>query len=92
MLTRINRIKLGYIGEWIQRKHKPKSQITTGKSNMKIWVVMAKVEELQARGVERVFDSIEKAKQYSEDQYKNEIRHFVNIGGIDRSIEEWEVE
>ncbi len=53
---------------------------------------MAKVEELQARVVERVFDSIEKATQYSEDQYKNEIRHFVNIGGIDRSIEEWEVE
>jgi cytidylate kinase len=66
--------------------------MTTGKSNMKIWVVMAKVEELQARVVERVFDSIEKAKQYSEDQYKKEIRHFVNIGGIDRSIEEWEVE
>lgn len=92
MLTRINRIKHGYIEEWIQRGHKPKSQITTGKSNMKIWVVMAKVEELQARGVERVFDSIEKAKQYSEDQYKKEIRHFVNIGGIDRSVEEWEVE
>jgi hypothetical protein len=92
LLTRINRIKHGYIGEWIQRGHKPKSQITTGKSNMKIWVVMAKVEELQARGVERVFDSIEKAKQYSEDQYKKEIWHFVNIGGIDRSIEEWEVE
>jgi len=53
---------------------------------------MAKVEELQARVVERVFDSIEKANQYSEDQYKKEIRHFVNIGGIDRSIEEWEVE
>ncbi len=66
--------------------------MTTGKSNMKIWVVMAKVEELQARVVEGVFDSIEKAKQYSEDQYKKEIRHFVNIGGIDRSIEEWEVE
>jgi hypothetical protein len=59
---------------------------------MKIWVVMAKVEELQARGVERVFDSIEKAKQYSADQYKKEIWQFVNIGGIDRSIEEWEVE
>jgi hypothetical protein len=92
LLTRINRIKHGCIGEWIQRKHKPKSPVTTGKSNMKIWVVMAKVEELQARVVERVFDSIEKANQYSEDQYKKEIRHFVNIGGIDRSIEEWEVE
>jgi hypothetical protein len=47
---------------------------------------------LQARGVEKVFDSIEKAKQYSEEQDKKEIRHFANIGGIDRSVEEWEVE
>lgn len=53
---------------------------------------MAKVEELQARGVERVFDSVEKAKQYSEEQDKKEMRHFVNTGGINRSIEEWEVE
>jgi hypothetical protein len=53
---------------------------------------MAKVEELQASGVEKVFDPIEKAKQYSEDQDKKEIRHFVNIGGIDRSVEECDVE
>jgi hypothetical protein len=59
---------------------------------MKIWVVIAKVEELKARGVERVFDSVKKAQQYSEEQDKEEIRNFVNIGGIDRSIEEWEVE
>ena len=59
---------------------------------MKIWVVMAKVEELQARSVERVFNSKEKAEQYSEDQDKQETRHLVNIGGIDRSIEEWDVE
>ena len=59
---------------------------------MKIWVSMAKVEELQARSVERVFNSKEKAEQYSEDQGKKEIRHLVNIGGIDRSIEEWDVE
>jgi hypothetical protein len=59
---------------------------------MKIWVVMAKVEELQARSVERVFISKEKAEQYSEDQDKRETRHLVNIGGIDRSIEEWDVE
>ena len=78
--------------EWIQRVNKPKSQLTTCKSNMKIWVVVAKVDELQARGVERVFDSVEKAKQYSDEHDKKEIRHFVNIGGIDRSIEEWEVE
>ena len=59
---------------------------------MKIWVVIAKVEELKARGVERVFDSVKKAQQYSEEQDKKEMRNFVNIGGIDRSIEEWEVE
>ena len=59
---------------------------------MKIWVGMAKVEELQARSVERVFNSKEKAEQYSEDQDKKEIRHLVNIGGTDRSIEEWDIE
>jgi hypothetical protein len=59
---------------------------------MKIWVVMAKVEELQARSVERIFNSKEKAEQYSEDEGNKETRHFVNIGGIDRSIEEWDVE
>jgi hypothetical protein len=52
---------------------------------------MAKVEELQASSVERVFDSEEKAQRYSEEKDKEEIRHFVNIGGIDRSVEEWEV-
>jgi hypothetical protein len=30
---------------------------------MKIWVVMAKVEELQARSVDKVFDSKDKAEQ-----------------------------
>ena len=59
---------------------------------MKIWVVIANVEELQARSVERVFNSKEKAEQYSEDQDKKEIRHLVNIGGTDRSIEEWDIE
>jgi hypothetical protein len=59
---------------------------------MKIWVVMAKVEELQARSVDRVFDSKEKAEQYSKEQDKKETRHFVNIVGIDRSVEEWDVE
>ena len=59
---------------------------------MKIWVVMAKVEELHARAVERIFNSKEKAEQYSKEQDKKEIRHLVNIGGIDRSIEEWDVE
>jgi len=31
---------------------------------------MAKVEELQARSVDKVFDSKEKAEQYSEEQDK----------------------
>jgi hypothetical protein len=59
---------------------------------MKIWVVMAKVEELQGRSVDKVLDSKEKAEQYSKEQDKKETRHFVNIGGIDRSVEEWDVE
>jgi hypothetical protein len=63
-----------------------------GQLVMKIWVVMAKVEELQARSVDKVFDSKEKAEQYSEGQNRKEMTQFVNIGGIDRSIEEWDVE
>jgi hypothetical protein len=59
---------------------------------MKIWVVMAKVEELQARSIDKVFDSKEKAEQYSEDQNKKEIIQLVNIGGIDRSVEECDIE
>jgi hypothetical protein len=59
---------------------------------MKIWVVMDKVEELQARSVEMVFNSRAKAERYSEEQDKKEIGHFLNISGIDRSIEEWEIE
>jgi hypothetical protein len=58
---------------------------------MKIWVVIAKVEELQARSVDKVLDSKEKAEQYSKEQDKKETRHFVNIVGIDRSVEEWDV-
>ena len=59
---------------------------------MKIWVVMAKVEELQARSVEMVFTSRAKAERHSEEQDKKENQHFLNISGIDRSIEEWEIE
>jgi hypothetical protein len=59
---------------------------------MKIWVVLSKVEELQACCFEGVFDSKEKAEQYSEGQNRKEMTQFVNIGGIDRSIEEWDVE
>lgn len=59
---------------------------------MKIWVVVAKVQELQARSVERVFNSKVKAEKYSEEESKKDIKNLVNIDGIDRSIEEWEVE
>jgi hypothetical protein len=59
---------------------------------MKIWVVVAKIEELQARSIDKVFDSKEKAEKYSEEQDKEETRHFVNIGRIDRSVEEWDIE
>ena len=76
----------------MRRKHRPKSQIMTASVSqaMKIWVVMAKVEEIQARSIDKVFDSKEKAHKYITEQEKSE--HFVNLGGIDRSIEEWEVE
>jgi hypothetical protein len=40
---------------------------------MKIWVVSAKVEEIQAEGVDRVFDSKEKADMYVKEQQMNEI-------------------
>ena len=56
---------------------------------MKIWVVVAKIEELQARGVDKVFDSKEKAEKYSEEQGKEETRHFLNIGGIDVPQKNW---
>jgi hypothetical protein len=55
-------------------------------------VVIAKVEELQARSVEMVFTSSAKAERYSEEQDKKENGHFLNFSGIDRSIEEWKVE
>jgi hypothetical protein len=58
---------------------------------MKIWVVLAKVEELQARSVDKIFNSKEKAQKYVAEQEKKS-EHFVNLIGIDRSIEEWEVE
>jgi hypothetical protein len=57
---------------------------------MKVYIVMAKVEELQARSVDKVFDSKEKAERYIIEQQKSE--YFVSLSGIDRSIEKWEVE
>jgi hypothetical protein len=81
----------------MRRKYRLNSQIiiaTTKTASVnqttKIWVVMAKVEEIQARSIDKVFDSKEKAHKYITEQEKSE--HFVNLGGIERSIEEWEVE
>jgi hypothetical protein len=65
-------------------------QETQVSQNMKIWVVMAKVEEIQARSIDKVFDSKEKAHKYMTEQEKSE--HFVNLAGIELSIEEWKVE
>ena len=59
---------------------------------MKIWLVMDRVEELHATSVEMVFNSRTKAERYSEEQDKKENGHFLKISGIDRSIEEWEIE
>jgi hypothetical protein len=81
----------------MRRKYRLNSQIiiaTTKTASVnqttKIWVVMAKVEEIQARSIDKVFDSKEKAHKYITEQEKSE--HFVNLDGIDRSIEEWEVQ
>jgi hypothetical protein len=57
---------------------------------MKVFIVMAKVEELQARSVDKVFRFREKTERYVSEEKNHE--HFVNLSRIDRSIEEWEVE
>ena len=50
---------------------------------------MAKIEDLQARSVDKVFDSKEKANKCVS---KHKDDNLVNISGIDWNIEEWEVE
>jgi hypothetical protein len=57
---------------------------------MKVWIVMAKVQEIEARSVDKVFDSREKAVRYVKEQEKAE--HLPNLSGFDRTIEEWEIE
>jgi hypothetical protein len=57
---------------------------------MKVCIVMAKVEELQARSVDKAFHLREKAERYEREQERDE--QFVNLSGFDRSREEWEVE
>jgi hypothetical protein len=57
---------------------------------MKVWVVIAKVEEIQARSVEKVFDSKEKANKYVREQEMEEM--LPNLSGFEHTVEEWEVE
>lgn len=57
---------------------------------MKVWIVLAKVQEIEARSVDRVFDSKEKAERYVKEQEKSE--SLPNLSGFDRAIEEWEIE
>jgi hypothetical protein len=57
---------------------------------MKVWIVLAKVQEIEARSVDKVFDSREKAERYVKEQEKSE--SLPNLSGFDRAIEEWEIE
>jgi hypothetical protein len=56
---------------------------------MKVWIVMSKVQEIEARCVDKVFDSKEKA-DYVREQEKRE--NLPNLSGFDRTVEEWEIE
>lgn len=51
---------------------------------------MAKVQEIEARGVDKVFDSRVKADRYVKEQGKT--KPLPNLSGFDRTIEEWEIE
>lgn len=57
---------------------------------MRVWIVMAKVQEIEARSVDKVFDSKEKADRYVREQENKE--NLPNLSGFDRTIEEWEIE
>jgi Mg2+ and Co2+ transporter CorA len=57
---------------------------------MKVWIVMSKVQEIEARCVDKVFDSKEKADNYVKEQEKRE--NLPNLSGFDRTVEEWEIE
>ena len=76
----------------VQNIQSPKDaeKVNNNYLTMKVWIVLARVEELQARSVDKVFDSREKAEKYIREQEKRE--NFVNLSGFDRSIEEWKVE
>jgi hypothetical protein len=57
---------------------------------MKVWIVMSKVQEIEARCVDKVFDSKEKADSYVREQERGE--NLPNLSGFDRTVEEWEIE
>jgi Mg2+ and Co2+ transporter CorA len=57
---------------------------------MKVWIVMSKVQEIESRCVDKVFDSKEKADNYVREQEKRE--NLPNLSGFDRTVEEWEIE
>ena len=57
---------------------------------MKVWVVLAKVEEIEASSIDKVFNSIEKADKYVKEQQKNEI--LPKLSSFEHTIEEWKVE
>jgi hypothetical protein len=57
---------------------------------MKVWIVMSKVQEIEARCVDRVLNSKEKADNYVREQEKRE--NLPNLTGFDRTVEEWEIE
>jgi hypothetical protein len=58
---------------------------------MRVWVVMAKIEDIQASSssIDSVFDSREKSIKYVL-EHKDD--NGGNIRGIDWNIEEWNVE
>ena len=51
---------------------------------------MSKVQEIEARYVDKVFDSKEKADSYVREQKRGE--NLPNLSGFDRTVEEWEIE
>jgi hypothetical protein len=57
---------------------------------MKVWIVMSKVQEIEARCVDKVFDSKEKADSYVREQERGE--NLPNLSGFDHTVEEWEIE
>ena len=57
---------------------------------MKVWLIVTKVPEIEARSVEKVFDSEEKANDFIRAQEKGEMPP--NLNGFEHNVEEWEVE